>query len=343
MKVTIQDIANITQYSATTVSRVLCGSIYPVEKTAQQRIIAEALALGYTSPFMRNLDKQKKSGIIGVVIPTISNPYYHSLLRGIEHRCKDYGLSVVYTSSQQIKQKEIYNIKNLLKAGICGLIINSIIDDNNLLYFLASKNFPVICINSKPSENLPSVLFDYYNSASIAVEYLCMKGHKEIAFASGPLNSPDRKDAYEGFIATLKKFGRTIRKEYLYISQTASKETANSIELAQGQYYAQKICGMQNKPTAVFCINDMMAMGMISEFKIHGVLVPEEISILGFDDLETSVCFTPKLTTIKQPAFETGTLATELLKAKMSNPKQTIQNINLQPLLIERDSVIALH
>lgn len=342
-KPTIKEIAEKTNCSLSTVSRVLGGSVYPVEISIKNKIMKEAQTIDYVSPFMRNLDKHKNSKILGVVIPSLSNPYYVNVLRGIEHVCTRHGFSIINTSSNRNKETEISNIKTLLKAGISGMIIVSIIKNNNLLTLLSSRNFPVITFNSTLVPGLSSVTYSYYKATALAIEYLIKKGHKKIAFASGPINRPDREDAFAGYVDTLDKFNINLDKNFILTKEIEKEEGNLSTDLLTGKKIATSISKLKKRPSAIFTMNDTIAFGLITELKKFGIRVPSDISVLGFDDLETSEFFTPSLSTVKQPAFETGELAAEMILKKIKKPHIETQNILLEPTLIERETVSYLN
>lgn len=339
MKAKICDIAHEANCSISTVSRVMNGTTYPVDPFVKRKIIDVSIRSGFLPPFLRNIGKERY-GVIGVIIPCFSNPYYSNLVKGIEQVAKNNNYSVFVASSDRSAENEYINCRKFIKSGIDGLIISSMVKDNDLLTILNKIKFPVVRFSSiEDDSEINSILYDYKKASQIAVNYLIKKGHRKIGFASGEFSSPDRLNLYDGFCIALSCAGIQLNHSYVYIYDG---KKGYGTELEIGETLADKIAASQDKPTGIFCLNDSIALGCINTLTHkYDMQVPDDISIIGFDNLKTGEFINPPLTTIKQDANEIGILGATML-VELIQKKKIEKTIRIEPELIIRNSVAPL-
>jgi LacI family transcriptional regulator len=342
-KATIYDIANAVGTSAATVSRVLSKSGYPVKEELSRRIFDTAKRMNYTTNMVGRMLKKSESKDIGVIIPTISNPFYPQMVLGIELEARRRGFDILLCNSFRDAVTEKKYIETLYQKQIRGMIISSI-DENHLYLKEMQENGIKIVVFDQNVQNLKcsKVGFDYAKGGLMAVEYLVKMGHKNIAFISSPIIRESRQDTLEGYKYALVKHNIKIKNENILVAQTEEESHNGTYEFENGRQLAKKMLELPDRPTAVFAVNDMTAFGIIQELFNNGVKVPEDISVIGFDNIEFSSMVNPPLTTVNQPAFETGRIACKQLLDSMEDDGVTDISITLEPTLIERKSVLKI-
>ncbi|NJD04465.1 MAG: LacI family transcriptional regulator [Ruminiclostridium sp.] len=339
-KATIYDIARKVGTSAATVSRVLSKSGYPVKEELSRKIFETASKMNYSTNMVGRMLKKSESKDIGVIIPTISNPFYPQVVLGIELEARHMGFNILLCNSFRDASTEKKYIESLYQKQIRGLIISSI-DENHLFLKEMQENGVRIVVLDQGEQELKcgKVGFNYIQSGLIAVEYLFRMGHRNIAFITSPLTKRSRRETLEGYKLAFLKKNLAIKEENILAAQTEEESYTGTYEFENGRRLTKKFLELRERPTAIFAVNDMTALGIIHELLNNGVRVPEDVSVIGFDNIEVSSMINPPLTTVNQPSFETGRLACKLLLDSMDGREAGDISITLEPTLVERKSV----
>ena len=225
-----------------------------------------------------------------------------------------------------------------------GILLSSIHLDDTFLKPLQESDIPFVLFD-QPCDTYSgdSVSFDFYKAGYIATEYLLNCGHRDIAFASGPIDRLSRKQLLAGFKQALRDKGVRFNQRRLILNSDAASNVDAEHDTYCGQQLAAAMLQDDYLPDAVLAVNDMIAIGIIKYMESQGVYIPVDLSVIGMDNIYISELVVPALTTVNQPAGETGRLAANILmdrvEAKQSKPQQVV----LQPALIERDSVRKVH
>lgn len=338
-KVTIKDIAAKTGASLATVSRVLNQSHYPVSLELKEKIIKTAAELGYVSKKPRSAAAADNRDIC-VILPNISNQYYAILLQGIEEVASKYNYNLLLCNSNRLPKKEKQFIEGLLNKNVKGIIIISISGELDALLNYKNMGNNIVCLEQDLDIECSKIGFDYYKSGLMAAEYLYDLGHRRIAFFSSPLTYFSRKELQRGFCDGLKEAGLTDEQIHIFVAEEEEEIVENVYEYQNGAEQARKLLQLNKKdrPTAIFCSNDMTAIGVIHELTRNGVRVPEEISVMGFDNIPISQMMNPMLTTIDQFSRDMGTMACETLIKKMEGEIPTDISMVFEPKIVERES-----
>lgn len=338
--VTIHDVAKHAGTSVTTVSRVLNNKAYPVREELRQRVLDSVRELGYLPNQVARSLKNLETKEIGVIIPTVMNPFYASVVSGIEEEARKHSYNILLCCSSRDPVKEIDCLNLLYQKQVSGVIISSMFQNKDALEKYMEKNKNIVLLDQEVEDMDCSMInFNCQKGAYLAVDYLIQNGHREIAFISTPLTRWTRIEILKGYKEALKDNNITFDKQ-LVITVNNEKETAiEAFELEAGKKSARIL--LENRPnaTAVFAINDMMAIGFIREITALGKNVPGDVSVVGFDDIYFASMITPALTTIQYPSYEVGMLAARLLLDKLNNIDTLPLHLNLEPKLIIRDSV----
>lgn len=339
-KATIYDIAQYACTSTATVSRVLSNSGYPVKEDIKAKILDAAQKLNYSPNIVGRMLKKNRSMDIGVIIPTISNPFYTQLILGIETEAQKRGYNILLCNSFRDSKMEKNYLESLYQKQVKGIILSSIGSNHSILEEMKSNGVSIVAFD-QVIENIKcsKVGFDYIKGGMMALEYLIGHGHKKIAFLTSPITRKSRIDVLDGYKMALLKNGLSYDKNLVLVSECEEEFENATYEFENGKQLARKFLNLLVRPSAIFAINDMTAFGIMQELIANGINIPEDVSIIGFDDIEFSTMTTPPLTTINQPSFETGKLACKILIENMSQDDENNISILLEPSIVERKSV----
>ncbi len=329
---TIKAIADIACVSTATVSRVI-SSPEKVKGETRERIlsimkknhfVADGLAMGLAS---------QRSRTIGLVIPTIANSIYASSTQAIQKKAQAEGYTVLVCISEYSASAEADMIHRLLAHRVDGLILTGASRKDELYHKIIHNNVPfIITWQMTHSRDIPCISFDNFKAASKATEYLISLGHRRIGLICGQTKVNDRaferRRAYE---ECLSRHGIGIDTDLILECE---------FDMIESHSMMTKIISNHNRPTAVFCANDVQAIGAIAACRDAGLKVPADISIIGFDDLPIARCTVPQLTTVRVPTYEMGERAADSLFGAIRGKE--IVSAELPTDLILRSSTAAL-
>ncbi len=338
----IKMIARKAGVSISTVSRVMNGS-KPVSPELQKRVYDAVKQMDYKPNSIARSLILNKTNLIGVVVPDVSNSFHAQLLSGVEGYAAeaDYGVIICNVYRNWDKQQKYFNL--MLERHVDGIIL---LHDNPLEEIAAFQKMSAtpLLFASVPVEGttIPFVGIDEVQASYDAVSYLITKGHREIGLIYGECYALG-KLRREGYCKALNNHGIPVRDEFMV-------HRPSSVE--HGYHAMEQMLRLEKNPTAVFCVSDEMAVGALDCVLDKGLKIPDDISLIGFDDIELSQVVRPKLTTIHQPIHEIGREAARLLidiietKGKASGRKKTYEiseeirsKIILNHSLVERETV----
>ncbi|ARK32430.1 LacI family DNA-binding transcriptional regulator [Halalkalibacter krulwichiae] len=337
-KVTINDIAKAANTSTATVSRVLNNPDYPVKESLRTKVMEAIEQLNYVPNLVGKQLKTNTSNEIGVIIPNISNPYYTLLISGLEYVIRQSEKYILLCNTNGDPELERKYLEYLYQKQVRGMIISSINPDVEYLRFLQKNHVQIVAFEQDLDLDCTKINFDYYRGGFLAAEHLIKRGHRDIGFISAPLSRHSRRKVYEGFQACLNQYGIKEQKEYIKIGSDQQEISGEMFEYQNGKNLASQLLSEKKLPTSIFCINDMTAFGVIQQLQNNGLKIPEDVAVVGFDNIDMCEIVNPSLTTIDQSTFEMGRLAAEALMYSMKNTSAAPTNNLLQPTLIERQS-----
>lgn len=310
----IQDVAREAGVSTATVSRAISHP-EKVALATREAVLRAVERTGYrVNQAARNLRSGRTAAIV-VLVPNLGNPFFSEVLSGIEATASAGGYSVLIADTMHSKFRNP-TLGEYLRSDRCDGVI--VLDGTLSRDFVAneiSENGapPVVFACEWTSESHhPAVTIDNREGAAMAVRHLCALGHTAIGHLSGPVGNVLTDARLEGARQTLAEHGLPARPEWFLTGDFTLQSGAD----AARQWLAQR-----ERPTAMFCASDRMAFGFISEIDRHGFRVPQDVSVIGFDDIDIARCFIPALTTIRQPRMEIGSLAASLLIERIANPQ----------------------
>ena len=324
----IKEVAKIAKVSTATVSRVLNNQAN-VKEDLRERVLDAVKQLDYhPSNIARSMRKQS-SRIIGIVIPDISNPFFTAVVRGIEDIALGKQYKVFLCNSDRNPEKDRMYIEVLAMERISGAIIVPYKEEN--LQPLIKLDIPFVFVNQTlPGLKADSVVLDNFKGAYEATRHLIDLGHTRIGLINAPKNRPAETQRYIGYQKALLDSGINIDPD-LIVSGEFHAETAEQA--------TNTLLEMPDPPTALFSLNNTMTIGTLKSVTKHNLRIPEDISVIGFDDMPWLSFFTPPITVVQQPTYKIGTSAAELLFNRIeSQEKPAINNLILTPELIVRNS-----
>ncbi len=337
---TVYDVAKMAGTSTATVSRVLSNSDYPISKEIRKRVIEAAEKMNYSPNLLGRMLKKSESRDIGVIIPNISNPFYPQLVLGIETEAKKHGFNILLCNSFRDVANEKKYIESMYQKQVKGIILSTIREEHGFLRELCDNGLKVVGFDQNIEDfQCNNVSFDFTQAGIMAVDYLVGMGHKKIAFATSPLSRRSRREIFDGYKLGLMKNKIDFSQDLVYVAEHEKEVENGTYEFESGVDIASKCLASKNMPTSIFAVNDITAMGIIHGLISRGIKIPDDISIIGFDNIELSAMINPPLTTIDQPAFETGRLACKILIEDLEEKESHYFSIKLEPTLIERKSV----
>ena len=345
--VDIRDVAKHAGVSVSTVSNVLNGRIDQMRKETLKRIEESIKVLKYHP---NKLAQQLKTGhvkMLGILVPSIMNPNFAALVNNIESIAKEkYGYQVLLANtSRQDKQEKLF-LNDLLSFGVKGVIVVSSSIEKK--HFINAINKGMVMVNydgltSEEAHNnkkilIDSISMDNFQAGKLAADFLLQQGCKNIIFATIKGNITSRNNKILGFLDSLKSAGLSSKNRI--IEGTAQFAYGDS-ELAEiGKLLANKIIN-NNKalPDGIVAINDMLAIGIISELTRLGVKIPQDISVIGIDNMFLDTLFSPSLTSIASPLSDMATLMVDRLIAMLNGDKMEPGEFLFKPYLVKRESV----
>lgn len=313
---TIFDVAKAAGVSKSTVSRVLNGESGVKEATreAVERTIRE---LKYTPSYLAQGIRTGKTKTIAMVVPEYTNIFYNELFRGVEDMALKYGYMVFVCNTERSRRSEIEYIEEILKRNVDGIIYNTYSNSEEMLNFLRSlsQKLPVVYTNHLFQEDEPVsyVYTDGFESNREAVHFLYEKGRTTIGYIRNTTDISVIEDRYEGYLQGLRDCGIPFREEYVYRAKQSTEPDYIALGADAAKYYE----GLDATPKAVIAAIDALAIGCVQQFQKDGIGIPEQVNVIGFDNISLSSLIQPPLTTISQPIRLIGQKAAEIIIAKL--------------------------
>ncbi|MGQ8336980.1 LacI family DNA-binding transcriptional regulator [Sunxiuqinia sp. A32] len=333
-RTTITEIARELNVSPSTVSRALNNHPAISAKT-RDAVIELARKLNYQPNLLALNLLNKRTNTIGVIVPEITSHFFSSIISGIQDLLNPLGVNMIIGQSNESYEEEMSIVRTFTSIQVDGFLISPSSETKNFdhLKILKESNIPLVIFDRDCEEiEVDKVFVDEYQGAYQAVEYLINSGCRRIAHIAGPSILSTAKHRLEAYKNALKTYGIPVRDEY--IVETNGFAPEHGIDLTK------KLLALPKRPDAIFAINDGVAIGAMYVIKEAGIVIPDEISVIGFDDDPHSCYFKPSLSTVWQPTYELGMLSARILMKRIQtdNDISKIRVEKLFPELIIRGS-----
>ena len=327
--ITLKMVAERAGVSVNTASRAINNKPDINEKT-KKRILKVAQELGYVRNDTAVALRTKKTGTIGVVIADNRNPFYAEVLNGMEVAAKEKNYHIILANTQRDYQKEEEAINLLLAKRVDGLLITPVQDRDDDIKNLIEAKIPFVIVG-RDFENieLDALYNDEVKGGFLATEYLIKNGHKRIALVNGFLYKSPARSRLEGYKKALKKYGIPVDDVLINVGD---------IDIKDGYKRTKQLFEKGLDFTAIFAYNDMMAFGAMQAIKEKGLRIPEDIGIVGYDDIPFSPLISPPLTTIRLKKQDLGVESIKLLLSRINGNRKKIKKIMLDVELVKRET-----
>ncbi|MGM0900335.1 MAG: LacI family DNA-binding transcriptional regulator [Bacillota bacterium] len=332
---TIKDVAKLASVSISTVSRVLNNSGYTSEET-KKKVFEAVENLNFRKNIVAAAMINKQTSTFGLIIPDIKNVFYADLTRAVEDAANQHGFNVILCNTDNDLNKEAEYISFLLQKGIDGIIFSTPeIKNRNIKEVIKSRpDLPIVILGSKVvGVQVDEVLVDNFEGAYNATIHLLELGHKKIGFIAGQPDSYATIERQKGYEAALEEYQLSLDSENIMLDE---------FKVGSGYNKGKEMLLRKNRPTAIFAGNDAIAVGVYKAARELDIEIPEELSIVGFDDSQYAEIVYPSLTTVRTPILEMGEKAIEMGILLSKKNKKFKETITFQPELIVRSSTSEL-
>lgn len=326
----IKDVALRAQVSTTTVSHVVNHTRFVSDKVRAE-VEAAIRELGYVPSAVARSLKSNTTKTIGMLIPNCSNPYFAEIVRSVEDHCFGAGYTLILCNTDDDPHRQGAYLQVLSEKRIDGMIIISTGEDKDLLRLLQGLPIPTVLLDREIEEvNCDLVETAHMQGGVMATEHLLGLGHRRIACLAGPADLNSSAQRIEGWRRALTDAGLGAELgDLLWHSDFSSQGGFTTM---------QSILASRPAPSAVFVCNDLMCIGALSAAHQAGVRVPQDLSLIGFDDIELAKFTSPTLTTIAQPKHRIGVAAVDMVLERIQDGRVQARQVILQPELIVRNS-----
>lgn len=312
-----------------TVSRVINDDVHVADET-RERVLAVAKELGFVANRQARGLKGRKTNTVGVLVPNLGTGYIGEIMQGIDTELELSQLDLMLFTTHRMADKEANYVANMVQGMVDGLLFIIPRSPSDYIGTLKQRNFPFVLIdNQVADEPCPSVSATNWQGAYQATEYLIELGHRGIGLITGSMDLNSATDRLEGYRSALRTNHILENPDLIYEGEYTQPS---------GYAGATALLDLDEIPTAIFASNDAMAMGAMDAVRNRGLRVPEDISILGFDDVPQSAMVRPALTTVRQPLEQMGRVAIQMLQDILKNPEKEVDQMRLPTELIIRDS-----
>ena len=327
----IVDVALKAKVSIATVSRVVNNSPHKVNSATRKKVLAAIQELDYRPNALAKGLLMKKTMTVGIIIPDISNPYYAEIVRGIQDMADQYGYAVILLNTDRNQERIVKHIYFLREKSADGIIFSGgVIHGEKVLSSLKELRERVVVIG-RHRVDFPAVMVDNVGGAAKATQHLIGLNHRRIGFIGGPDKSSSARDRLSGYRNALIQHRYPVENNLI----REGDFTPRSGFLSAGELIQRE------RPTAIFTASDQMAFGAVRAAKESGLRVPDDLSVVGFDNIPFSSYFNPPLTTVEIPKYPIGAAAMEMLVNLISH-KSAEKSRWFHTQLLIRDSTATL-
>ncbi len=330
---TMADVAERAGVSVATVSRALSGDRKRVSAGLLQRVLLAAEDLHY---YPNNLARNMRFGssrIFGLVISDIGNPFFTAVARGAEDVAQRHGYSLVLANTDESPEREASTLSAMAAERAAGVIVATTNESVEALRRRQSIGGALVAVDRRvESPPTDSVAVDNETAAYGAVTHLVRLGHRRIAMVGGPHDARTARERYLGY-------ERAFRDHRLDLEPELFRE--GNFREAAALVHTRALLDLAEPPTAIFSVNNLTTIGVVKALRERGVRMPDQMSLVGFDDLPTAELLDPPLTVVQQPTYQMGAQAAELLVRRLDEPTATVEKVLLAGTLIVRGSTAA--
>jgi DNA-binding LacI/PurR family transcriptional regulator len=340
-EVKLRHVAQHAGVSESTVSNVMNGRSEKVGAKTFQRVVESIRVLNYQPSHAARLLRTGHTPMLGLLVPTIANPFFSSLARELDEAAQKRGYRLLLGNTYRDPDKEREFLEELMRYGARGAITTSSLARQSQYVPLIERGLHMVSFDRRasPDFTLPIdyVSIDNFHAGHAATRHLIEQGHRAIAYVTAPAKTLSRADRRSGYLAAMKEAGR---EQMATVSEFEASSNFMDTELPDlGRRAAKELASRTPRPTGLVAMNDMIAIGLIAGLHECGLRVPEDVSVIGIDDLYLDSLVTPALTSMRQPLAEIAEMMVERLHLRLSNPRTPNTERVFKAELVKRASV----
>ncbi|MQA03090.1 MAG: substrate-binding domain-containing protein [Streptosporangiales bacterium] len=325
---TIRDVAGAAGVSPATVSRVLNQRV-EVAADLRDRVNAAVQELGYRPNGPARSLRKRATTVLGIIIPDVQNPFFTAMVRGIEDTAQRAGYSVVLANTDEDQDKQQRYLEVAAAEQLAGVVLAPARQSNRGLEVLVGQGIPVVTVDRRLRDGpVDSVVVNNHKAAKDATKHLIDRGRRRIGIVAGLLSTTTGARRLAGYKAALKQAGIELDEELV----------AKADFRLEGGYQAAKQLLDRGRPDAVFASNNLMTIGTLQALAEAGVAIPDDVAVVGFDDISWATALRPPLTAVRQPTYEIGARAAELLLGRVAGDAAEPRHVVLSAELVVRGS-----
>jgi len=328
---TLKDVAREADVSTATVSRVL-NTPDKVLPNTRQRVRRAVKKLGYRpSRVARRLRVEHgQANMIGLVIPDIQNPFFADVTRGVEDGARERDYALILSNSDEAVERQRVALSTLRTEDVDGVILPPVGNDEDAVKELVDDGTPLVCVDRRLEHyDIDTIVSENRRGAYAAVTHLIDHGHTRIAYIGGIPGISTSRERRTGYEDALREHG---------LEFDSNLSIRGSTEDRGGEKATGRLLDLDHPPTAIFTGNNLTTLGVLATVHRRGLRVPEDVAIVGYDDIPWAMALNPPPTVVDQPGYEMGRRAVELLLQRIEDPTRSTSTITLQPKLIIRKS-----
>jgi len=329
----MREVAERADVSVTTVSHVV-NDTRPVSQALRERVLSAMDELDYRPNRLARSLRRGETHTIGVIVPDSANPFFAEVARGVEDASFEERYNVILCNSDGDLEKELLYTNVLTAKQVDGILFVAAGVSTEHIRALQEDRVPLVVVDRTiPDVSVDEVLTDNIHGGEMVTSHLIDLGHRRIGCITGPSDVTPSADRVAGYQKALRDADIPIDESIIL---------RGDFQYSSGHQVAHELLGMDDPPTAVFACNDLMAVGVISAARELGLRVPEDLSVAGFDDVHLASFTNPPLTTVAQPKYEMGALATRILLQRMQDDDSLPRHELLSTQLVVRQSTAPL-
>ncbi len=330
---TIREVAKLAGVAPITVSRVINHTGYIRDET-RQKVESAVNQLGYVPNSLSQSLRWKQTGMLALVLTDVTNPFWTTVARGAEDAASAAGYHLILCNTDESPEKQESYLKALFQKRVDGILLVPARADLKDIRQARKLRVPLVVLDRRLTESLADcVRCDSEAGAYQLTRLLLERGHRNIALLTGSPQVTTATDRVSGYRKALREAGLNTNREIVFYG---------AFTLESGLEMARQVLEMKPRPTAIFAANNFIALAVLQALRVANVRVPDDISVVGFDDLPASLQVDPVLTVVAQPAYQMGVLATNMLLKKLTgetDPSDAYQEVVLPVEIVERKSV----
>lgn len=338
----ISDVAQRAGVSTSTVSNVLNGRSDRMAKETLARVEKAIRDLKYRPNTSARQLKTGHTPLIGLLVPSMANPMYGFIAREIETLAQErYGFRIMIGNTYRDAAREAHFFEDLMAHGVRGVIIISSLVDEQHVEAAAERGLVVVSYDRRAEPDAASVIdhvtVDSFESSRIATQHLIDQGHRRLAFVTPSGRTMSRSEKIAGFLAAAKSAG--LEGSAQVVEGLPVDEYGDSMMSELGRMQAGLLAKSKKRPTGVIGVNDLLAFGLMAGFRDAGLEVPQDVSVVGIDNVFLSTLMHPAMTSVRVPVPEMAQVMVERVMSRLSDPSIATQEFLFSPTLVARDSV----